>query len=153
MLRQDGSTSFSAKPSPALQINGLVNEWYLEDMSENIRSVLDSRRKNGLHIGAFALYGYRKDPEHKGQLLVDEEAAATVRQVFSLFAQGYGKTAIARQLNSQGIPPPGEYKRLHGLAYRNPQENVKTLWTYSAVSSMLRNDCLLYTSPSPRDCS
>lgn len=122
------------------QINGLVNEWYLEDMSENIRSVLDSRRKNGLHIGAFALYGYQKDPEHKGHLLVDQEAAATVHQVFSLFAQGYGKTAIARQLNSQGIPTPGEYKRLHGLAYRNPQENIKTLWTYSAISSMLRNE-------------
>ncbi len=29
------------------QINGLVNEWYLEDMSENIKSVLTSRRKNG----------------------------------------------------------------------------------------------------------
>ena len=42
------------------QINGLVNEWYLEDMSENIRSVLADRRKNGFHIGAFALYGYKK---------------------------------------------------------------------------------------------
>ena len=122
------------------QINGLVNEWYLEDMSENIRSVLDNRRKNGLHIGAFALYGYRKDPERKGHLLVDEEAAATVRQVFSLFAQGYGKTAIARLLNVQGIPTPGEYKRLHGLAYRNPKESIGTRWTYSAVSSMLRNE-------------
>ena len=124
----------------ARQINGLVNEWYLEDMSDSIRSVLDSRRKNGLHIGAFALYGYRKDPEHKGRLLVDEEAAATVRRVFALFAQGWGKTAIARQLNSQGIPTPGEYKRLHGLAYRNPRESIGTLWTYSAVSSMLRNE-------------
>lgn len=122
------------------QINGLVNEWYLEDMSENIRSVLDSRRKNGLHIGAFALYGYRKDPDRKGHLLVDEEAAATVRQVFVLFAQGYGKTAIARYLNSQGIPTPGEYKRLHGMAYRNPRESAGTLWTYSAVSSMLHNE-------------
>ena len=34
----------------ARQINGLVNEWYLEDMSENIRSVLTSRRENGFHI-------------------------------------------------------------------------------------------------------
>ena len=58
------------------QINGLVNEWYLEDMSENIRSVLTNRRENGFHIGAFALYGYQKDPEQKGHLIVDEEAAA-----------------------------------------------------------------------------
>ena len=63
------------------QINGLVNEWYLEDMSENIRSVLTSRREGGFHIGAFALYGYQKDPERKGHLIVDPEAAAVVRRV------------------------------------------------------------------------
>ena len=85
----------------ARQINGLVNEWYLEDMSENIRSVLTSRRQNGLHIGAFALYGYRKDPEHKGHLLIDEPAAAVVRQIFTWFAEGYGKTTIAKMLNDQ----------------------------------------------------
>ena len=34
------------------QINGLVNEWYLEDMSESIKSVLNSRRSLGLHIGS-----------------------------------------------------------------------------------------------------
>ena len=62
------------------QINGLVNEWYLEDMSENIRSVLTNRRKNGFHIGAFALYGYKKDPDQKGHLIIDEEAAAVVRE-------------------------------------------------------------------------
>ena len=39
----------------ARQINGLVNEWYLEDMSDNIKSVLTSRRQNGFHSGAFAL--------------------------------------------------------------------------------------------------
>ena len=77
------------------QINGLVNEWYLEDMSENIRSVLTNRRENGFHIGAFALYGYKKDPEQKGHLIIDEEAAAVVREVFTLFASGMGKTAIA----------------------------------------------------------
>ena len=35
------------------QINGLVNEWYLEDLSENIRRTFDSKRKQGLHIGSF----------------------------------------------------------------------------------------------------
>lgn len=68
------------------QINGLVNEWYLEDMSDNIRSVLTDRRKDGYHIGAFALYGYEKDPNQKGHLIIDEEAAKIVREVFELFA-------------------------------------------------------------------
>ena len=122
------------------QINGLVNEWYLEDMSENIRSVLTNRRKNGFHIGAFALYGYKKDPDQKGHLIIDEEAAAVVREVFTLFSQGYGKTAIARMLNDRGIPNPTEYKRLHGLRYQQPKRKNSTLWKYSAISDMLVNE-------------
>ena len=122
------------------QINGLVNEWYLEDMSDNIRSVLTNRRKNGFHIGAFALYGYQKDPEQKGHLVIDEEAAAVVREVFTLFSQGYGKTAIARLLNDRGIPNPTEYKRLHGLRYQQPKKKNSTLWKYFAISNMLTNE-------------
>ncbi len=122
------------------QINGLVNEWYLEDMSDNIRSVLTNRRVNGYHIGAFALYGYRKDPDQKGHLLIDEEAAAVVREVFSLFAQGYGKTAIARMLNDRGIPNPTEYKRQKGLRYKGPKSKNSTFWKYFAIADMLTNE-------------
>ncbi|MCI9448809.1 MAG: recombinase family protein [Clostridiales bacterium] len=122
------------------QINGLVNEWYLEDMSENIRSVLTNRRQNGFHIGAFALYGYKKDPDQKGHLIIDEEAAAVVREVFTLFSQGYGKTAIARMLNDRGIPNPTEYKRLHGLRYQQPKMKNSKLWKYFAISDMLINE-------------
>lgn len=122
------------------QINGLVNEWYLEDMSDNIRSVLTNRRQNGFHIGAFALYGYKKDPDQKGHLIVDEEAAAVVREVFTLFSQGYGKTAIARMLNDRGIPNPTEYKRLHGMRYQQPKQKNSTLWKYFAIADMLENE-------------
>ena len=122
------------------QINGLVNEWYLEDMSENIRSVLINRRQNGFHIGSFALYGYRKDPDQKGHLIIDEEAARVVREIFTLFSQGHGKTAIARLLNDRGIPNPTEYKRLHGLRYQQPKTNHGTLWKYGTIADMLTNE-------------
>lgn len=122
------------------QINGLVNEWYLEDMSENIKSVLTDKRKNGYHIGAFALYGYQKDSQQKGHLLIDEEAAEVVREVFTLFSQGYGKTAIAKILNEQGVPNPTEYKRQKGLRYQQPESQNSTLWRYYTISAMLRNE-------------
>ena len=105
------------------QINGLVNEWYLEDMSESIKSVLNSRRSLGLHIGSSAPYGYAKDPAQKGHLIIDEEKAFTVREVFSLFANGQGKTSIARELNARGIPSPGG-----------------GLWQYAMISRMLQNE-------------
>lgn len=122
------------------QINGLVNEWYLEDMSENIKSVLTNRRKSGFHIGSFALYGYLKDPKKRGRLIIDEEAAAVVREVFTLFSQGYGKSAIARMLNERGVPNPTEYKRLHGLRFQPPKTKQSKLWKYSAISNMLTNE-------------
>ncbi len=124
----------------ARQINGLINEWYLEDLSENIKSVFNNKRKNGVHIGAFALYGYVKDPERKGHLIIDEEAAKVVREVFTLFSQGYGKMTIARILNDRGIPNPTEYKRQKGLRYKQAKSKSSTLWKYFAISNMLKNE-------------
>lgn len=70
-----------------------------------------------------ALYGYMKDPNKKGHLIIDEEAAAVVREVFNLFISGYGKTAIARILNEKGIPNPTEYKKLKGLRFKHTSKN------------------------------
>ncbi len=121
------------------QINGLINEWFLEDMSENIKAVLDNKRANGQHIGSFALYGYKKDPEKKGHLLIDEPAAEVVRKVFSLFANGYGKMSIARMLNELHIPNPTRYKQLNGIEYKNNKGSTSSLWKYSSISHMLTN--------------
>ena len=121
------------------QINGLVNEWYLEDNSKSIKAVLDSKRKQGVHIGAFARYGYEKAPERKGHLIIDPEAAEVVREVFELFARGHGKVDIARILNERGLPNPTEYKRLKGLRFKNNKPN-RTLWKYSAIASMLTDE-------------
>lgn len=124
----------------ARQINGLINEWYLEDMSDNIKSVLTDRRRQGYHIGAFCLYGYAKDPDKKGHLVIDPEAAAVVRRIFTLYADGFGKTAIARLLNAEGIPNPSEYKRQNGIGKRITSDPNGKLWKYYTISDMLRNE-------------
>ncbi len=135
----DHTDTASAGNKKARQINGLVNEWYLEDLSDNIKSVLTDKRKRGQHIGSFAPYGYRKDPEEKGHLLPDEEAAAVVRDVFTWYCQGMGKTAIARLLNERGIPNPTEYKRRQGLRYQQSHSRTQTIWRYSSIDGVLRN--------------
>ncbi|MCM1144594.1 MAG: recombinase family protein [Blautia sp.] len=136
----DNADTAIAGNKKARQINGLVNEWYLEDLSDNIRTVLTDHRKKGMHIGAFALYGYKKDPEQKGHLIIDEEAAEVVRLVFELYASGMGKVNIARYLNERGIPNPTEYKRRQGLRYKGADRKYGTLWKYYAISDMIRNE-------------
>ena len=121
------------------QINALVNEWFLEELSDNIKSVLTNRREQGLHIGAFAPYGYAKDPHAKGHLIIDEEAAAVVRRIFLLYLAGKGKQLIARTLNEEGIPNPTEYKRLHGMV-RNKKMQCSPLWSYFTITSILTNE-------------
>ncbi len=122
------------------QINGLVNEWYLEDLSDNIKTVLTDHRKKGIHIGAFAPYGYQKDPDQKGHLIIDPEAAVVVREVFELYASGVGRTNIARILNDRGIPNPTEYKRRKGLRYNGADKTCGILWKYYGVSAILENE-------------
>ena len=121
------------------QINALVNEWFLEELSDNIKSVLTSRREQGLHIGSFAPYGYAKDPNEKGHLVIDDEAAAVVRRIFSLYLAGKGKQAIARILNEESIPNPTEYKRLHGMV-RNKNMKCSPLWSYFTITNILTNE-------------
>lgn len=121
------------------QMNALVNEWFLEELSESIRSVKTSQRLQGYHIGSFAPYGYAKDPDKKGHLVIDPEAAAVVRQIYRLYLEGKGKQTIARILNESGTPNPTEYKRLRGIL-RNKKRQSSPLWSYFTISSILTNE-------------
>ncbi len=122
------------------QINGLVNEWYLEDLSNNIRSVLNHKRKEGRYIATFALYGYQKDPLDAGHLVVDPEAAEIVKQIFALYLAGNGITQIVRLLNENGVPSPTRYKHEHGLNYKKPDRcNNEDIWGKATIYQMLRN--------------
>ena len=120
----------------ARQINGLINEWYLEDLSDNVRSVLTHKRYQGDYIATFALYGYRKDPANHSRLLPDPEAAAVVRRIFALYLQGYGTAKIARILNAKGVPPPSVYRQLHGGGGPQP---VAGQWSRATLHQMLTN--------------
>lgn len=123
----------------ARQINGLVNEWYLEDLSESIKSVLNDLRSKGRHIGAFAPYGYKKDENNKGHLIPDEPAARVVRKIFSLYIEGMSKMNISRYLNDNRIPTPAQYKSQNSLNWKNSKETGKLHWHYYTVASILEN--------------
>ena len=106
-----------------------------------MRAVLTHKRRRGQYIGAFALYGYQKDPTDKNRLTPDPEAAAVVRRVFALYLSGLGAARIARLLNSEGVPSPTEYKRRAGLAYGQWRRGPgAALWGRATVCQMLKNE-------------
>ncbi len=122
----------------ARQINGLVNEWYLEDLSDNIRTVFRTKQAQGKFIGSFAPYGYEKSMEDKNRLVMDPQAAVVVRSIFEKSAAGMSPGAIAAELNRRSLPNPSAYKaKKYSSFCRAGQKTSK--WSGSTVRTLLTN--------------
>ena len=126
----------------ARQINGLINEWYLEDLSDNIRRTLHHKKIKGEYCCPYAPYGYKLNPEDKHKFIIDQPAAEVVKSIFEMYKQGMGYIRIAKALNEKQILPPGVYKELQGSNYRNPNaENVSSRqWRDSTIYYILRQE-------------
>ena len=126
-------------------IRGMFNEQFAATTSEEIRKTFKMKRERGEFIGAFATYGYKKDPNDKNSLLIDEEAAEVVRSIYHWFVnEGYSKMGIAKRLNNMGEPNPEAYKKKKGLKYNNPNSSKNDgLWSASTVARILQNE--IYT--------
>lgn len=138
----------SARLDPAaslmLPFQNLINDSYCRDISVKIRSHLDIKRKNGEFIGAFAAYGYRKNPENKNHLVVDPAAATVVQDIFSWRLAGMSNQKIAERLNYLGILSPLEYKRAGGEKYQSGyQVYAKASWSAVTVRRILANSVYL----------
>lgn len=128
--------------SIAVPIQGVLNENHCAETSDKVREVFDLKRRSGEHIGSFAAYGYIKDPNDKNALVVDAEAAAVVREIFSMFLDGMSKNAIVHHLNEHGVLCPAAYKRERlGLKYQNPSIDPakRPLWCATSLSTILKN--------------
>lgn len=134
----------------ARQINGLINEWYCEDLSENIKSVFKRKMEQGQFLGSFAPYGYAKDPKDKHRLIVDDEAAEVVKKIFSWYISGMGSQKIRNKLYEENIPTPSAYKKLKTPNFFHPSSKydysgVYGMWAKSTVKKILSNEVYIGT--------
>lgn len=136
----------SQSDSLIVPFKNLINDAYCKDISMKIRSQLDIKRKMGDFIGSFCTYGYRKSPENKNKLLIDEEAARVVEMIFRLRLQGLSNSRIADRLNSMGILSPMEYKKSKGMKYRSGfRINEEGAWNPVSINRVLTNEIYVGT--------
>ena len=126
-------------------MQNVINDDFCRQTSIKVRGVFNQKRRQGQFIGAFAPYGYLKDPEDKNRLIIDEEAAQVVRDIFRWYIkEGVSKGGIARKLNELGIPNPAAYKKQKGLKYTNPHtKSNDTLWGPKTIREILCNQMYL----------
>ena len=123
------------------QINGLINEWYLDDLSQNIKKSLRNKREDGLFMGSFAPYGYDRSEEDYHKLVIDPVAAEVVKKIFKMYADGYGYHRICEYLNNNNILPRSVYKKQKGSKFVCSNCDLETVrWNPDTVAQILRNE-------------
>ena len=137
--RIDTSLNPEVVHSLEVSIAGFMNEQYAYKTSVDVRRTFKNKMQNGEFIGAFPRYGYVKDPENKNALIIDEEAAQVVRDIYSWYvSEGMTKRGIAKRLNELGILSPASYKRAKGFRYQNPHvKDNSGLWSQRTINDML----------------
>lgn len=116
----------------------LFNEFYSRDTSKKVKSVKKACAESGKFLGTFPPYGYKRNPQNKHHLIIDEETAPNVRRIFQMRSQGMSFRSIALTLNEDGILPPGTlYYHRKGMS---EQRNVNQKWSNSTVTTIIRNE-------------
>ena len=124
-----------------LPMKNIFNQYYPADCSRKTRQAFLTKAKRGEFIGSQAPYGYKRSPEDKHVLVIDEETAPTVKWIFEMAAyQGYGYNKIARVLtNRKVITPAALQAKRAGRGYdKDPYE-----WNLATVYRMMENTAYL----------
>lgn len=114
---------------------GVINDMYVRDISKKIRSSLIERKKAGNFLGVTAPYGYKKDPNNKFHLVINEKEAEVVKRVFRLYLEGNGLTKIAQILTKDGIPVPGESRNIG----KTRKTALYSSWKQTTIRRILDN--------------
>ena len=137
----DNVDTENAESSELMPFKNLFNEWFVRDTSRKIRAVQRAKAERGERLGTRAPYGYQKDENTKGRLLVDEEAAAVVRRIFALCAAGNGPSQIARVLRREQVLCPAMYAyQRFGSGHSGLDMAKPYNWNSDTVANMLENE-------------
>ena len=137
--------TFNENDDLIIGFKGLVNDFYARDGSRRVRTGYRQKQKEG--IVTIPPFGYFKDKNTK-KVVVVEEAAETVRLIFSAYVGGSGMKAIARTLNEQRRKTPALMQmELLNKRLPNTQDGIlkKYLWDATMVARILRDESYIGT--------
>lgn len=137
--------TFNENDDLIIGFKGLVNDFYARDGSRRVRTGYRQKQKEG--IVTIPPFGYFKDKNTKKVVIV-EEAAKTVRLIFSTYVNGSGLKTIARMLNEQSRKTPALMQmELLNKRLPNTQNGIlkKYLWDATMVGRILKDESYIGT--------
>ena len=138
----EGIDSFNENDDLLIGFKQIFNDFYAKDISKKVKAGVRQKQKSKGLIESLPL-GYKRDRNTNTVLVVDE-TAWIVQEVFKLYVDGYGLTTIARTMNERGIKSPEYYQR-RKLADWKPDISKKYLWVQTSVRRILTNELYIGT--------
>lgn len=135
-VNDDIDTLYETPGLEFLQFKLVFNDYYLKDTSKKIRKIIKTKKQEGQFLGWKAVYGYKKDPNNKYKLIIDENVRHVVKYMFDLALQGNSPRQIANILNKEKIPNPSSYAGLN----RGIKTSSYKLWCPRTINDMLSNE-------------
>ena len=130
--------------SDFVPFKNLFNEWFAKDTSRKVKTAFKAKFAAGQRISAYAPLGYKKHPEIKNKLIIDEETRWIVEKIFDLAIHGKGAASITRILIAEKVPTPGfiNFQRDGTFAniYAGAPEEKAYAWTIAQVKSILKEE-------------
>ena len=130
--------------SDFVPFKNLFNEWFAKDTSRKVKAALRAKHAAGERTSTYAPLGYKKDPDGKNAIVVDEETRWVIEKIFDLAAHGYGAARIARVLYDERVPTPAYWQyKLHGkfdyIFADAPPEKAYS-WSLAIIKKILKDE-------------
>ena len=121
-----------------VQLKNLVNELYAKDIAVKIRSSRVKQFERGSFSGCHPVYGYDVVKEgNRRVLVINEEAAVVVRELFDRFLRGEGYVEMIEWLYSEKIHRPSDYRK-YGHVHQMDGEELHN-WHKATLNQILNN--------------
>ena len=121
-----------------VQLKNLVNELYAKDIAVKIRSSRVKQFERGSFSGCHPVYGYDVMKEgNRRVLVVNEEAAVVVRELFDRFLRGEGYVEMIEWLYDEKIHRPSDYRK-YGHVHQMDGEELHN-WHKATLNQILNN--------------
>lgn len=138
-LNENFDTETEDSNNILLPVLNMINESYALDTSKKIREQAARDMRAGKFIGARPPYGYKKSPDDCHKLIVDEETAPVVKQIFQWVLEGVSLEKIALQLNEANILTPSFYERKRGII-RKESSLGQGYWNTFTIIHIIENE-------------
>ncbi len=163
---ESASEPISDDDPAGLLVRGIletINEWYLSNLRAEVTSKMRTLAEEGYWMGGIPPYGYKTEKvivkrgareETHTKLVINEEEAEIVKEIFHMYASGMNLLQIAKELNRRGIKKRGKEWTAAGVEYilKNLKYTGRMVWGKGTkkLHNIFREDAVIIEDAIPR---